>query len=305
LHGVLPGDEARLFNATGKFISPGKLASFVGRLRRTFTIVGMEAAASALAAGMKVDDALVITFDDGYANAYTHAMPVLRDLGVPFSVFVTTGYVDTTEVLWNDLLEFAVFSSQASLLPAGILGQDAALGSYAERCRVVMKLKRVLKRLPLDEASAKVRSLCGDLGVATEDPELENVRFLTSEQIREMSDQGVEFGGHTVTHPILSRETRDRVRTEVRDCKARLESITGKPVTCFAYPNGMRDDFNGMVKDEVRDVGYTAAFTAISGLNRKKPDLFEIKRLPVDCRWSYEELDARLSGILEAIRGHQ
>jgi hypothetical protein len=93
------------------------------------------------------------------------------------------------------------------------------------------------------------------------------------------------------------------VRSEVTDCKDRLESLTGRGIRCFAYPNGQSGDFNDMVKEEVRQAGYEAAFTAMPGLNRPGTDLFEIKRLPVDCRWSYEEFDTRVSGLLETMRG--
>ncbi|MFC1800179.1 hypothetical protein ACFL2Z_04640, partial [Candidatus Eisenbacteria bacterium] len=71
----------------------------------------------------------------------------------------------------------------------------------------------------------------------------------------------------------------------------------------FTYPNGQPGDFNDMVKEEVKAAGYEAAFTGIRGLNRPGLDLFEIKRLLVDGRWSYEEFDTRVSGLLEAIRG--
>jgi peptidoglycan/xylan/chitin deacetylase (PgdA/CDA1 family) len=91
------------------------------------------------------------------------------------------------------------------------------------------------------------------------------------------------------------------VRDEVTACKKRLETITGKQVKSFAYPNGQPEDFNEMVKDEVRTAGYLAAFTGIRGLARPGGDLFEIKRLLVDCRWSYKEFETRASGILEAV----
>jgi hypothetical protein len=56
-----------------------------------------------------------------------------------------------------------------------------------------------------------------------------------------------------------------------------------------------------MVKQEIRDAGYEAAFTAIPGLNRPGLDLFEIRRLALICQWSYEEIDTRLSGIMETM----
>lgn len=301
LHGVLPDDEARPFNAMGKFMSPARLRRLIEKLARNYVFVSMETLVDGLGSGRSPSKGMVLSLDDGYANAFTQALPLLKKMGIPFSVFVSTGFVDTDRVLWNDLLEFAIFSTRERVLPAGLLGEEMPLETEIQRRHAAVSLKPRLKRIPLDEAADKVGLLCEKLQVDSRDPVLANVRFLTSAQIGQMAQQGVEFGGHTVSHPILSQETRERVRTEVVVCKHQLESMAGVPVRCFAYPSGLHGDFNEMVKQEVRDAGYSAAFTGIPGLNRPGDDLFEINRLPVGGRWSYAEIDTRLSGILEII----
>lgn len=299
LHGVLPEPEARLFNATGKFITPERLERFLARLDRLYAPVSLDELVDALVRGQDLKNRFVLTFDDGYSNLYDYAYPLLRKMGIPFSVFVTTGMVDSDTVLWNDLLEFAVFSTAKALLPGGLIKENLSLDSYEERREAIIRLKALLKRRNLEEARDEVTRLCEALGVGTDAPELRRVAFLSTDRIREMSGGGVVFGGHSVTHPILSRETQERVHEEVAGCKTRLESIIGKPVTSFAYPNGQAGDFNEMVKDEVRKAGYLAAFTGIRGFARPGGDAFEIKRLLVDCRWTYEEFETRASGILQ------
>jgi hypothetical protein len=61
-------------------------------------------------------------------------------------------------------------------------------------------------------------------------------------------------------------------------------------------------DFNNTVKTEVSRAGYLAAFTCIPGLNFAGTDPLEIRRLPLDGRWTHEESETRISGLLEAIR---
>jgi len=82
------------------------------------------------------------------------------------------------------------------------------------------------------------------------------------------------------------------------ECKRWIEDLTGKPVRYFAYPNGRREDFNSMVIDELKQAGYHAAFTSMRGLFRPGDDLFEIRRISVNNRWSYEEFETRVSGVL-------
>jgi len=302
LHGVLPDADASPFNASGKFISPARLGAYLERITRVFTVVSAEDLLGELAAGRRPSNAIVLTFDDGYANNREHALPLLARMGLPFTVFVTTGFLDSPAVLWNDLLEFALYSTREQRLPAGTLAGELPLGSAAERRAAIATLKQALKRKPRAQAVEEVDHLCGVLGTDPTASKLADVRFMTSDDVRHLADAGVGIGGHGVTHAVLSRETEDRARAEVVDCKARLEGLTGRSVRLFAYPNGRREDFTPAVKRDLAKAGYEAAFTTIHGLHKPGEDLFEIKRISLDNRWTYEEFETRATGILKALR---
>jgi hypothetical protein len=205
-------------------------------------------------------------------------------------------------VLWTDLLEFAIFTTEGTVLPTGTLGGALSIATASEKRLAISRLKDEFKSMNLEEARAGVARLCDRLDVDLDSPELDKVRFLRSDQIAEMAATGVGFGGHTVTHPILSQESPERVRCEVTESKGVLEAITGRQVTYFAYPNGRRQDFNTAVIRELKQAGYVASFTSIHGLHWPDDDLFEIKRISVDNRWTYEEFETRTSGILKALR---
>jgi hypothetical protein len=200
-------------------------------------------------------------------------------------------------------LNTAAAKTGAAALPRGVLARDVDMSTPQAKASALRLLKESFKTAPADEKARRLDRICEALRVPRNGPEYDDVRFLSSAEIREMAAQGVAFGGHTVTHPILSSEPAGRVRTEVRECKRALESITGKTVSVFAYPNGSRADFNEAVKREVREAGYAAAFSTIHGLHWPGDDLFEIHRVGVDDRWSYEEFETRASGILKAFGG--
>lgn len=302
LHGVLPDADASPFNSTGKFISPEKLAVFLERIGRTFKVVSADDLLDSLAGGERPADVMVLTFDDGYANNRSHALPLLERMGLPFTVFVTTGFLDSPRVLWNDLVEFAVFTTRERRLPAGILSGEMPLVADAGKRAAIAALKEALKRLPREQAARRVEDLCGALGADTADRKLDDVRFMTSGDVRYIAERGVTIGAHGVTHAILSRETSERARSEVTECKGVLEGLTGRPVRLFAYPNGRREDFNQAIKTDLAGAGYRAAFTTIHGVHRPGSDLLEIKRISLDNRWSYEEFEVRASGMLDAMR---
>jgi peptidoglycan/xylan/chitin deacetylase (PgdA/CDA1 family) len=302
LHGVLPDADTSPFNASGKFIDPRRMGAYLERIGRIFRVMSAEDLLHDFAAGKRPANAMVLTFDDGYANNCLHALPLLTRMGLPFTVFVTTGFLDSPAVLWNDLLEFAISSTREQRLPAGVLADDRPLGTAAERRAAIAALKDVLKRNPRDQAARQVDHLCEVLGTDRTSPKLADVRFMTSDDIRRLAGAGVGIGGHGVTHAVLSRESPQRAKAEVVDCKARLEGLVGRPVTLFAYPNGRPEDFNQAVKRDLAEAGYKAAFTTVHGLHRPGEDIFEIRRISLDNRWSYEEFETRASGILKALQ---
>lgn len=99
--------------------------------------------------------------------------------------------------------------------------------------------------------------------------------MLSWKQVREMSDSGISFGSHTLTHPFLTRIPRRQVLKEIHVSKDLIEQQIGKPVRTFAYPSG---DFDSEVKGIVREAGYSAAVTTVSGCNGAYDDVCALRR---------------------------
>lgn len=103
----------------------------------------------------------------------------------------------------------------------------------------------------------------------------ETALMLSWKQVREMSDGGISFGSHTLTHPFLARIPREQVEREIRLSKDIIEQLTGKPVTALAYPSG---DFNSEIKGIVREAGYATAVSTRPGYNAPHGDVYALKR---------------------------
>jgi peptidoglycan/xylan/chitin deacetylase (PgdA/CDA1 family) len=102
--------------------------------------------------------------------------------------------------------------------------------------------------------------------------------MLTWDQVRSLRDCGIDFGGHTVSHPFVSRLAPERAAWEVSHCKARIEAELQASVLHFAYPSGREEDFAPWNKDVLRAAGYQAAVTTIWGLNYDATDRLELRR---------------------------
>lgn len=243
-------------------------------LRRWFTVLPLREAVARLRAGTLPVRAACVTFDDGYADNVTVALPVLRRREVPATFFVATGFIDGGR-MWNDSVIETVRKVRGDTLDARSLGLDTISISTVElRRRAIGTLLSALKYLPLEERQRRVEQF------GAETPgELPSDLMMTAGQVRELHESGMDIGAHTVSHPILAKLDPERARVEIRDSKRRLEEITGAPVTLFAYPNGKPGlDYRGEHAGMVRELGFEAAVSTAWGVSHAASDLFQLPR---------------------------
>lgn len=124
------------------------------------------------------------------------------------------------------------------------------------------------------------------------DPEM-----LNWQEIKEMQDAGIEFGVHTVSHPHLTQINLEEARKEIEDSKSTLES-KGIKVKSFCYPYG---DYNTEIKRIVKDAGFACAFTIKPGMNRRKDDLFALKRIGINGNDTLFDFKKKLLGGYELL----
>ena len=118
--------------------------------------------------------------------------------------------------------------------------------------------------------------------------------YLSSEQIKEMSDYGIDIESHTLTHSHLNQMTYEEQLKELKDSKEKIESITGKKVLSVAYPYG---DFNEDSIKAVKEAGYSFAFTTNLGYSDREDDPFKLDRIYVSSRYSMDTFNNVLTNI--------
>jgi peptidoglycan/xylan/chitin deacetylase (PgdA/CDA1 family) len=218
--------------------------------------------------------AVSITFDDGYRSIYKFGLPILKEFNLPATVFVTAGSPSVNN-LWND----RVLESLRQL-PNGQLDlREIGLGirpfkTLKDRKSALCFIKDSIKyRSPPEriEAIQKLEGLAGNT--------FSQHLMLTHEMISALANDGIEIGGHTMSHPILSSLEDEVARNEIVGNKKQLEVITGKPVRLFAYPNGkVGKDYDERHVQMVREAGYLAAFSTARGAATQRHDRYQLPR---------------------------
>jgi peptidoglycan/xylan/chitin deacetylase (PgdA/CDA1 family) len=263
---------------------------------------------------------VAVTFDDGYADNFLEAKPLLDAADVPATVFVVSGAVGRAREFWWDELERVLLSPVP--VPAALQlvtdGQRSTLrldegrytGAHHERHlnwnaigrvdplprhRAFRSAHEALRLASAGERDAAMSALLE----GRETDARESHRTLTEEELRLLADgELVEVGAHTVTHPVLSRIPEPDQRWETAQSKSELEVLLGRPVRTFSYPYGGRNDYSETTVSAVRGAGYAVACTTNRDLVYRRTSRFELPRFSVtDC--DGEELARALDSWLQ------
>jgi peptidoglycan/xylan/chitin deacetylase (PgdA/CDA1 family) len=238
-------------------------------------VLPLREAVSRLQAGRLPRRACCITFDDGYADNLTVALPILEKYRLPATVFVATGYLDGGR-MFNDAVIDAIAAAPGESLDLSDSGLGRhELSSLEQRRAAIGLLLEQLKYRPPQQRAADVERLVETSGCGA----LPRDIMLTSAQVGELARRGVEIGGHTDAHAILTTLSDEQARAEIETGRERLEAIIEKPVKVFAYPNGRpHRDYEARHAAIVRALGFELAVSTAHGVANRATDCYQLPR---------------------------
>lgn len=245
-----------------------------GWLARWFNVLPLGDAVQRLVAGTLPSRAAAITFDDGYADNWTNAVPILQRHGLSATFFIATGFLNGGR-MWNDTIIESVRRTNATTLDLSQFGCGAwsIEGAEAKRAAIGRLLTRV-KHLPFSQRDEVVRFVPAVCGV-----ELPTDLMMTDDQVVQMVASGMEVGAHTRSHPILTRLDDDLAAEEILASRQYLSTLLSRDIDLFAYPNGRQgDDFDARHVRMVRELGFRAAVATNPGAATGEADLYRLPR---------------------------
>lgn len=240
-----------------------------------FNVLPLEQAIDQLAQQSLPERAAAITFDDGYADNYSVALPILKKHGLQATFFIATGFLNGGR-MWNDtIIESIRRSPLAKLDCSSIKLGIYPLNSLAEKREAIRLLIQKVKYHPIQKRLELTNNIA-DLAQAKPPSDL----MMTTEEVIQLRKAGMQIGAHTVSHPILAKIDLSDARLEIQESKRFLEEILGERIRLFAYPNGKPNiDY---LKDHValiKDLGFDGAVTtAIGSTNLDGIDFFQLPR---------------------------
>lgn len=243
-------------------------------LRRNFNPLPLDEAVQRLRSGSLPSRAVCVTFDDGYADNATVALPILREEGVPATFFIAAAYLNGGRMFNDTVIETVrrLSTGTVDLTPEGLGLRE--IQTDADRVALAREMVLAIKYLEFQEREVRAEAPARRLGM-----ELPDGLMMTDAQVLELAENGMGVGGHTLTHPILARLPREQALAEIRGGKAALERLLKRPVTLFAYPNGRPGkDYNPEHVAMAQELGFAAAFSTAWGAARRDSDLYQLPR---------------------------
>lgn len=233
----------------------------MGWVASWFNVLALDEAIDRLAQQSLPDRAAAITFDDGYADNYSIALPILKKHGLSATFFITTGFLNGGR-MWNDTIIESIRTCPLPSLDLSSLGLGMhSLTSLQEKRTAIHALIRQIKYQSLDQRIAVTEEIA-TLSQAS----LPTGLMMTTHEVVQLRQAGMQIGAHTVSHPILAKTNLSEARREIQDSKAYLEHALGERIRLFAFPNGKPDvDYLSEHVALVRDLGFDAAVSTASG----------------------------------------
>lgn len=229
--------------------------------------------------GSVPNHAVVVTFDDGYADFAEYAFPIMQEEGIPSTLFITTGFVNGDLWLWPDQLRYVIEKCETED-PVNIPGFDKQLDILSDRTKAWSIVADHCLTIPNRQKLQLIEALFKSFNISFPGKAPENYKPLSWLQIREMCSEGLDVGSHSFSHPILTSLDLGELEDELSKSKQLIRKNLGFDTAMFCYPNGQRYDFDDKIKKEIKRAGYRfgiAAFPEAYPLS----DIWEIKRYPV------------------------
>jgi len=253
---------------------------------------------------------VALSVDDGYRDNRTDLLPLLQTVGAGATVFLETGAMDGAPINWSHKYHWVIATT-----PVADFGRryvelctDADARSKLEALldgpgdRLAYQLKRVLKyEADLHDRDRVVHHIFIERG--GDEEALRRTLYLSWEDVRAMHAAGIEFGGHTIHHTILSRLDQGEQQGEIEGSRNAIERELGAgAATVFAYPFGRRWDYDKRSIEATKAAGYRIAVNTHAGTVDRGAPPFELKRLPVDDNSRLHLLVAEACGGFDLLR---
>jgi peptidoglycan/xylan/chitin deacetylase (PgdA/CDA1 family) len=279
LHRVEPLNNCEFAPNKDMSVSLEFLEKFIlGAQNRGYTFISLNELTDKLLMGAK-NKYLTLTFDDGYKDNFTTAYPLLNRLGIPFTIYATSSFLEGDAILWWYALEQMLLDNDSIEMADGRI---LLCRSTQEKLDAFVSLRKSIMSLPCDSLGESINAMFADIKFdwrqicAREALGWDDLAKLAQDPL-------VTIGAHTVTHPVLSKLPQEDACAEMDIGRKLIEEHIHRPVEHFCYPFGSREEVGVREFQLARELGFKSATTTRWGniFNKHRLHLHALPRVPL------------------------
>jgi len=283
-HGVINGTDYAVRNYTNKHLEKDVFFRILQELKASGNAVSMDEVVEYWQNGESLPPrCFAITFDDGFENNYSVAAPILRDLHVPATFYVTTDFVENNSMSWIDRIEYCLESVPQGSLHFPWNKEEHRFQTAKEKKQILDYIRDNVKStmsITPNSVVSNIFAQCGTDKINSNKDQLD--LKMNWKQVRKLAeDDDFIVGGHSHTHKILSFLGTDELNFEIKTSIEMLRGKAGVEVRHYSYPEGLAHCFSSEVVRVLQASSIVCCPTAIEGTNSIHSSLFELKRILV------------------------
>ncbi|GAB1580970.1 polysaccharide deacetylase family protein [Phyllobacterium phragmitis] len=270
LHHVRPEQGPRFLPNAHLSVTPRFLAQAVeAALEAGLTPVQLHDLPRLLADPQDSRRFVAFTLDDGYRDNIEHAAPVFRRFAVPYTIFITRGFIERTRTIWWETAEALLTGISSFTFDSGAGPERVSSATPVERHHAFARLAGLVHAIDEDEAVARIDEAARDNGI---DPVgIVNDLVMTADELRALSaDPLFRAGAHTLTHVNLARVDEARLAREIGQSAEAVAGWCGYRPESFCYPYGTREAVSTKTQAAVVEAGFACAVTTRPGVLRPR-----------------------------------
>ncbi len=240
----------------------------IHHLVKNYKIVSVTEIAYRIKQRMPLRGRVGITFDDGFKDNFTNAFPVLKKFNIPATIYLITESIETGNAPWFIQFRHAFHYSSINQCEFELAGKTYRFQLDTPKDRNVAS-DEVMIFLQGCENKKRIAYLEHIINILKPGkPEKLSDVMMNWDDVRIMSQNGIKFGAHTHTHPVLSSVSTSDAEAEILKSKKIIENKLDMPVEEFAYPVGKKSHFSDALFPVLQRAGFKYAVTT----SRRKID---------------------------------
>jgi len=247
-------------------------------IRNRYNIITVDDLVDSVKNGNDFDrPSIIISFDDGYRDNYDLAFKILEKNNIPAVIFLTTGLIESLNAPWIESIAYALQNTEKeSVILPDLFGNSPIDISTNKKKRDLWQM--LFEKLHYLEHEQKIALVADTLNRIGANQSYYRV-MLSWGEIQIMSKKRVSFGSHTVTHPNLNKMQIQNAMNEIEESKKTIEKELNQAVSIFAIPNGKTEDFNEVLREYCKKIGFEGVVTTNFGYVTSKSDPYNLPRV--------------------------